>query len=300
MRLVFDGMNVACKSHYVYDVKQGLQTTDGVPTGTVYGFLKHLLSWRTLHPQAEFWVAWEGEGSTTSRKALFPAYKEGRGSGPNETMDVQLPFLKGALTSLGVHQAWKDGFEADDVIGSLARNSTVPVLVISSDKDLLQLVSDTVTVVKPNKTKYYDREAVIEEFGLPPDLLLAFKTFAGDTSDKLPGLRRVPRKVIASLVEDNKGDLDSIYNTRSWDLTEYQTRTLRDFEEQARINHQIMRLRAPDDYEVLTGKYDEEKVLSMCNKLSLSSLSGPLEAFQRRSGFKKTGDPHGNLLYSTS
>lgn len=300
--LIFDAMNIACRCFHVYDKKMRLQSSAGVPSGTVYGFLKHMISWREEHNAAHFWVVWEGAQSTASRKAAYPEYKQGRSQDTWEGFSPQLDIVREVLSYLNIHQIWAEGFEADDMIATLARNieDKETALVVSSDRDLLQLVSDHVIVALPDRKKYYDREAVLDEYGVLPENYLAYKTLSGDKSDALPGLRRVPRKVIASLVREHQGDLESIYNSCWENLTEYQQRTLGDFEEQAHVNYEVMRLRSPDTYEVRPGTYDRVEAMNICDHLELESIKPSLEVFRGPEGFMKKGDFYGNLLYSTS
>lgn len=309
--VIFDGMNLVMRAHHVHDVRFGLKTSSGVPTGVLYGVAQSLISWRKRHPKATFWWVEEGaqDGPGTHierRREIWPAYKEGRGGALGDVLEVQLPLLNGLLQALGIHQCWAKGYEADDVIAWLVsppeergdlpelayRTSGEACVIVSSDRDLLQLVSDHTILSTPHASKLYDRDAVWDEYGVHPEQFLCYRTFAGDSSDGMPGARRVPRKLLASLVNEHGGDLESIYKDFKVSLTAYQRKTLVSFEPQARINAQVMALNPPEFPDVLAGVANESKVAHVCETLELSSLESSLRTFvSSPSGFQKTGDP---------
>jgi len=306
--VIFDGMNLLCRSHFVYDVRAGLSTEAGIPTGAIYGMLRSLVSWRKKHPRARFWVAWEGDeeqngAHVESRRALHASYKEGRGGALGDGLSVQLDLLKPILSALRVYQVQAQGYEADDIIAWLTREAPasgedvygspddVRVLV-STDRDLLQLVTDRVVVMSPDGKKSHDASSVREQFhGIGPSNLLPFRALSGDSSDGLPGLKRVPRKIIARLVTEHEGSLDSIYKAGFADLTAYQRKTLTAFASQALVNEAVMRFQTPDEPKLLEGAGDPDRVRAACEILEMSSMVEPLVGMiEEPKGFYRTGE----------
>jgi DNA polymerase-1 len=310
--VIIDGMNIAFRCSYIYDRKQQLTASDGSPTGTIYGFARHMVKLRDRFPGANFYVAWEGRNSRQERREIYADYKGNRpdksdtgGSGESEKplLFEQLDKVGEVLEAMGVHQVVADGYEADDVIATLIRErfsaEKYKNIVVSSDRDLLQLVGPNTVFMTPQSEKFYDRHKVVEEYGVPPELLLAYRTFDGDTSDNLPRPPRFPKKKIAALVKAHDGDVESIYTDCAVDLTDFQRTSLDDFEEQAYINHKVMALRTVDDYELYEGEHDEDTIGALCDQLEIESIRADLLSFTAKTGFVKTGTYVGTF-HSTS
>lgn len=210
--VVVDGMNIAFRCAFIYDKRQGLKNSAGEPTGTIYGFARHMVKLRDRFPDAEYYVTWEGKGSHDERKAIYADYKGNRKTSAvpegaesdavvpstRDTLFGQLEVLRGLLASMGVHQYKADGYEADDMIATLIRKQLSGPehknIIVSSDRDLLQLVGDGTVMMTPHPEKFYDEFTVQEEYGVPPEMLLSYRVFDGDKSDNMPGMYRFPRK----------------------------------------------------------------------------------------------------------
>lgn len=314
--VVVDGMNLAFRCSFIYDQKQGLTNSKGESTGTIYGFVRHMIKLRDRFPGANFFVVWEGKGSHTERKKIYADYKANRTSTASEsyseasepedtrsTLFSQLEALRGLLASMGVHQYAAEGYEADDVIATLIREKlrgpNNKNIIVSSDRDLLQLVGEGTVQMTPHPERFYDEFKVKEEYGVPPTLLLPYRAFDGDKSDNMPGMYRFPRKKIASIVNKHEGDLESIYTQCEVKLTDFQRKTLKEFEEQAYINRQVMALRNVDDYDEHEGAHNYEAIAQFCNQLDFESIRADLLSFQAKTGFVKTGESDVGILHST-
>jgi DNA polymerase-1 len=309
--VIVDGMNIAFRCSYIYDKKQGLQNSEGLPTGTIYGFARHMVKLRDRFPGADIWVAWEGAGSREERRAIYADYKGNRkdetSEGPSETRQLvfdQVSVLQDLLEATGIHQVSAAGYEADDMIATLVRDrfsdDEYKNVIISSDRDLLQLVGDGTVQMTPHPEKFFDALKVEEEYGVPPRLLLSYRVFDGDKSDNMPGMYRFPRKKIATIVQEHDGDLESIYNDCEVKLTEFQENTLTDFEDQAYVNRDIMYLRSIEDYDEREGRHDEEVIERFCDQLDIESIRADLLSFTAKTGFVKTGDTNVSTLHPTA
>jgi DNA polymerase I len=305
MNLIIDGMNIAFRSHHVYDVQQGLKTASGIPTGIIYGFLKTLVGWRRDYPKHQILVAWDSPGAHAYRRALYSGYKANRDrnfetiSDPTQEdriVDIfgfQVEILQAALEGLGIRQVKKEGYEADDLIAHLVRNPFKDSvnMTLSSDRDLLKLVGRKTVLMTPDR-KAYDRDTVLGEYGVPPEYLLCYKALDGDKSDNLPGVPRVRRKLLASLVTKGEGTLDGVYDSSLQDgLSVNEKQKLRDFQTQAFINQSVMDFREVDHLQVTTPEVDFDKVSHICDMFDLKSLKGDLLSYDRpASGFLRFGE----------
>lgn len=155
-----------------------------------------LASWKKRWPDGHFVVAWDSPCQW--RRDIFPGYKASRGS---LGVSFEMQFARATLPLLGVGQAEAAGQEADDVIASLATQADGQVIAISNDRDLLQLVSDTVTVFSPTgKEKMYTPAEVQADYGVLPGRMVQVRALAGDTSDEIPGVPGCGLKTAAKLI----------------------------------------------------------------------------------------------------
>lgn len=256
--LLVDGFNLVFRSFHAPGLKE-LKDTQGRPTGMVLGFLNSLGSLRKRFPEARIYVAWDGTSSR--RKKAYPDYKANRVSSSAGLIDFdtafQVPadegvyhplvYLMRTLPLFGVWQCWNPDEEADDVIGSMVQGelSGQHNLIYSSDRDFLQLVSETTSMLAPGagsrKEIMYDVGAVEKSFGVLPEIMVQLRAFYGDKSDNLPGVGRVPKKILRSLVQAH-GSVDGVFSSGLTGLSKAQYERLRSAEPQVRINVKLMRL----------------------------------------------------------
>ncbi len=146
------------------------------------------------------------------RKTLYPAYKANR-LAPPEDLIVQIPHIQRAVDAFQIYRVESPGYEADDVIGTVAKRATKDgflVEVITGDKDLMQLVDGQVTLYDSMKEKRFDTKGVVEKFGVSPNQMVDFLALMGDSSDNVPGVKGVGEKTAAQLLQQF-GSLDKIY-----------------------------------------------------------------------------------------
>lgn len=249
--VVVDGHNLAFRCLYAPGMSE-LADDQGRPTGVILGFMKGLGALRKRFPEARIYVTWDG--SNQRRKSVYPEYKANRktanGKSPASPFD-QLKFLRCLLPLFGVIQAWNPEEEADDVIAALVRGPLISQhnLIFSTDRDLLQLVSDTTMMLTPRvgsrREVFYDLAAVEKVFGVPPKTLIQLRAFYGDPSDNIPGVPRVPKKVLRKLVQAY-GSVEGVYKSSLTGLSKGQYDRLRTAEPQVRINVGLMRLEDVD------------------------------------------------------
>jgi 5'-3' exonuclease/transcription antitermination factor NusG len=241
--VIIDGHNLAFRCLYAPGMSN-LKDQQGRPTGVIYGFIRSLTALKRRFSAAKFWVTWDG--SSQRRKAIYADYKGNRpqhsGASSDSVIWDQVAELRKILTTLGITQAYNPVEEADDVIGSLVLGPLKGScnVMYSSDRDLNQLVTDTTHLLHPavgaRREVFVVGDAGVEGiFEVPAHQVPHFRAFAGDSSDNIPGVPRVPKRVLTALIKQY-GTVDGVYRSGLMGLTKAQYERLRAFEPQARMN----------------------------------------------------------------
>ena len=195
--VIIDGNSLINRAYYA--MQRPMITKEGVYTQGIYGFLNMLQKIREDYEPAYMAVAWDRKAPTFRHEA-YEAYKAGRKKMPPE-LAMELPIMKDILSAMKITNLEIDGFEADDIIGTVARISEeegLEPLIITGDKDALQLATDVTKVLLTKKGvssfEIYDREAMIERYQLTPEQFVDLKGLMGDQSDNIPGIPGVGEK----------------------------------------------------------------------------------------------------------
>ncbi len=204
---------------------EGFTTKTGEPTNATYGFTRTLLD-HILSADPPEYLAVSFDVGRTFRDDLFADYKGTREKMPDE-LSLQIDRIRQVVQAFNIPILERDGFEADDVLGTIARQAKelgVPVVIVPGDRDLLQLVDDNTLVELPpgrsgHDPQVYDEASVRERYGVSPAQIVDMKALTGDTSDNIPGVRGVGEKTAAKLLQ-SYDTLDGIYEH----LDEIQTR----------------------------------------------------------------------------
>ena len=211
--LVVDGNSIVNRAFYAIKL---LSTKDGQFTNAIYGFMNILLKLEEECEPDSVAIAFDLKAPTFRHK-MYDAYKAGRKGMPPE-LASQLPILKKLLSSLGYTLVEKEGFEADDILGTLSAHvkGDDRCFVATGDRDSLQLVSDNTVVMlastkmgKP-QTVVYDKEKLMEEYGVAPEGMIEIKALMGDSSDNIPGVAGIGQKTAGDLIR-RFGTIDRIY-----------------------------------------------------------------------------------------
>ncbi|MDR1983197.1 MAG: DNA polymerase I [Holosporaceae bacterium] len=179
--------------------------------GAVYGFCSMLISLLKKHESDLFCVVLDS-GRNTFRSEIYAAYKSNRNETP-EDLKSQMPMLNDVCSAFGIPTISKKGFEADDIIATYSEKLSergYDVRIISSDKDLMQLVTDNISLFDPIKSKVIKTEEVLEKYGVLPSQMVFLQALMGDASDNIPGIRGIGPKTAANLINEFK-TLDAIY-----------------------------------------------------------------------------------------
>lgn len=249
--LVVDGHSLAFRAFYALPV-DSFTTRDGQHTNAIHGFLSMLLLLLQNEKPTHLAVAFD-VSRHSFRTREYAEYKGTRGETPAE-FKGQVPLLQEALQAMGVRVLEKEDFEADDILATLAargRTEGYRVLLVSGDRDTIQLVNDDVTLLYPNaqgvsQLKRYDPEAVVERYGIRPEQYPDVAALVGETSDNLTGITKVGEKTAVKWL-GLYGDLDGIL-AHADEIKGVVGQNLRDEKENAIRNRKLNRL--VDDVEL--------------------------------------------------
>jgi DNA polymerase I len=208
---LIDGNSLAYRAFFA--LPESIATSDGRPTNAIFGFASMLVKILTDYGQQPTVVVWDA--GMSGRKEISADYKAQRSTRP-DLLKLQWPHLRPLVEAFGYHNVSVEGFEADDVIATLveqAKERAIPVMVVTGDRDAYQLVGDGVRIMTTSRgitdTKVYDRDGVIERYGIPPELIPDFIGLKGDTSDNIPGVPGIGDKTAAELLQ-RFGDLEGV------------------------------------------------------------------------------------------
>ncbi|WP_313961695.1 DNA polymerase I [uncultured Parvimonas sp.] len=210
--LLIDGSSLIFRAFYAI---KNLTTKDGVFVNGVYGFLNMYYKALELTNPTHVFVAFD-KGSKTFRHTEYSDYKGTRDKAPNE-ITYQFGILKDLLSSMNVNYLELDEYEADDILGTiakLAQKEGFEVDIFTGDRDYLQLVDDNIFVYLTKKgiseIKLMDNNAIFEDFGISPNQLIDVKALQGDSSDNIPGVKGVGEKTALKLIQEY-GNLENLY-----------------------------------------------------------------------------------------
>lgn len=206
--VLIDGNSIMNRAFYGIMGSKMLTTKDGKYTNAVYGFLAILFKILDDIKPEYMAVAFDLKGPT-ARHELYKEYKANRHGMPEELAE-QMPVIKDVLRAMNIDIIEKQGYEGDDILGTLAKygeNQGLEVTILSGDRDTFQLASDHITIRIPRtkggktETEDYNRTKVLEEYGLEPEQLIEVKALQGDTSDNIPGIPGIGPKTAISLIK---------------------------------------------------------------------------------------------------
>ena len=206
--VLIDGNSIMNRAFYGIMGSKMLTTKDGKYTNAIYGFLAILFNIIDELKPEYMAVAFDVKGKL-KRKELFEGYKANRHGMPEELAE-QMPVIKDVLRAMNIDILEKEGYEGDDILGTLAKfgeKKGLEVTILSGDRDTFQLASDNITIRIPRtkagktETENYNREKIIEEYGIEPKQLIEVKALQGDTSDNIPGVPGIGPKTALSLIQ---------------------------------------------------------------------------------------------------
>jgi DNA polymerase-1 len=210
---LIDGNSLAYRAFFA--LPESIATSTGMPTNAIFGFASMLVKILTDYGPRATVVVWDK--GDTGRKAVYAEYKAQRSTRP-DLLKEQWPHLEPLVEAFGYRNLAIQGYEADDVIASIVERARtaeppIPVMVVTGDRDAYQLVDNGIRIMTTSRgitdTRVYDRDGVIERYGIPPELIPDFIGLKGDTSDNIPGVPGIGDKTAAELLQ-RFGSLESV------------------------------------------------------------------------------------------
>ena len=211
---LIDGNSLVFRAFFA--LPESIATSKGFPTNAIFGFASMLVKIITDYGVKPTLVVWDA--GLSGRLEVYEEYKAGRRDRP-DLLSEQWPHLHPLVEAFGYENLKVPGYEADDVIATIASRAHekgIDVMVVTGDRDLFQLIEPGVRVMATSRgitdTKVYDREAVIDRYGIPPDLIPDFVGLKGDTSDNIPGVPGIGDKTASQLLQEH-GDLEGVLSS---------------------------------------------------------------------------------------
>ena len=188
--------------HRAFHAVRNLSNSKGLPTNAIFGFSRMLLKLLTDKKPSQMAVVFDAKGPTF-RHALYEEYKATRPPAP-EDLVAQFPYIRAVVQGLGLAMIEKEGYEADDIIGTLARlgeEQGYKIIVVTGDKDFKQIISPSVTLWDTMKDRLTTYDSFTEEYGLKPEQMIDVMGLSGDSSDNIPGVPGVGEKTAIDLIK---------------------------------------------------------------------------------------------------
>jgi DNA polymerase-1 len=269
--------------------------SDGTPVNAVLGFVNMLLKFLTEFGVARIAVIFDAK-EENFRNEIYPLYKANRDAPPPELIP-QFGLIREATEAFSLPSIELPGYEADDLIATYARCAAErgeEVVIVSSDKDLMQLVRPGVRMFDPMKSKPIGPEEVFEKFGVAPDKVVDVQSLAGDSTDNVPGVPGIGVKTAAQLITEF-GDLDTLL-ARAGEIKQPKRReSLIEFAEQARISRRLVQLDAhapvPVPVEALkVHEPDSERLIAFLTQQEFRTTLARVQSRLRETGELAEGE----------
>lgn len=272
--VLVDGNNYVYRAFYAIPE---LSNSKGFPTNAIYGFTNMLMKLLREQQPAYIAVAFDMKGPTFRHEA-FEAYKATRKPMP-EPLRPQIEYIKNIVRGFSIPVLEREGTEADDIIGTLAQRfagKDLKVVVVSGDKDLMQLVGDHVIMIDTMKEVVYDMEAVRKRFGVTPDKVVEILGLMGDTSDNIPGVPGIGPKGALRLIEQF-GTIEAVLNNPAKIYNAKVRDAVVQYADQARMSRDLATIdtQVPLNIDLETLRYGEpnrQALLDLFKECEFSSL----------------------------
>ncbi|HJL58333.1 MAG TPA: 5'-3' exonuclease H3TH domain-containing protein, partial [Alphaproteobacteria bacterium] len=237
--ILIDGSGYIFRAYYALPP---MSRKDGTPVNAVFGFTNMLVKLIEDYSNEKLIVIFDA-ARENFRNRIYPQYKANRGETP-EDLIPQFDLIKKSVQAFNIPQLELEGFEADDIIATytnLAQKLNIPSLIVSSDKDLMQLVNDDVEMLDPMKNKRIGINEVVEKFGVKPDKVIQIQALTGDKIDNIPGAPGIGPKTAAELIRQF-GDIEGLIKNVNDIKQEKRKKTIQESKEDIRISLELVKL----------------------------------------------------------
>jgi DNA polymerase-1 len=283
---LIDGSSYIYRAYFAI---RHLSNSKGFPTNAIYGFTNMLLKVLRDEKPDHLAVVFDARGPTF-RKKIYPEYKANRAQMPEE-LAQQIPLIKRVVEAFRLPVLEREGFEADDIIATLAGRFSergMEVTVVTGDKDLMQIVSDRIRLLDTMKDKVSGLQEVAERFGGPPSSVVEVQALAGDSSDNVPGIPGIGEKTAVELIREF-GTLENLLANIDRVKGEKRRENLKQFADQARLSKQLVtlvdNLPLQVDYDNLSlSEPDRQALTELFKEMEFQKLLQEFSCAERASG----------------
>ena len=273
-------------SGYIYRAFYGIRNMsrrDGFPTNAIFGFIK-ILNKVVLEHKPDYLAMIFDERGPTFRNDLDPNYKATRKPMPDD-LHSQIPYIRAAVKAYNIPQFSMTGYEADDIIGTMAKagdKAGMDVVVVSGDKDMMQLVTPSISMLDSGKDQWIYAPEVEEKWGVPPHKVTQVMALAGDASDNIPGVPKIGQKTAAQLINEY-GDLENLLANAANVKQPMRRKNLTEFADQARLSLKLVTIndQTPLEFDLNAlsrQEPDRELLKKLFMEMEFTSLLKQLEA----------------------
>jgi DNA polymerase I len=277
---LIDGSSYIFRAYY--GIRQFLSTSKGFPTNALYGFI-NMLQKVVKDEQPDYLVVTFDSKEKTFRHEMYADYKANR-EAPPEDLAKQFPFFEPLVQAFNIHSVRVPGYEADDIMGTLAKKGVekgLQVVIVSGDKDMMQLVSPDIRMLDTMKNKWFGIEDVEEKFGVTPDRVIDVMGLMGDSSDHIPGVKGVGPKTASELIR-KFGSIEELYERiDEVDKKKLKEKLVQD-KEMALLSRQLVTIDTSMELEFLLEELEIKpannvELQKLFSEFEFSSLLGELE-----------------------
>ena len=285
---LIDGYAMLYRAHFAL-IRNPLINSSGMHTSALFGFTNQVLK-LLRQEKPDYLMAAFDASEKTFRHERYPEYKATREKMPEE-MKEQLPYLWKLMDAMRIPTMVRPGFEADDIIGTLAKRGEengFDVYIVSGDKDFMQLINDHIFLYTPSgrqmDIKIYDRDGVIEKWGLPPEKIIDLLGLMGDSSDNVPGVMGVGEKTAVKLLNEY-GTLENALDHADEVKNKRAREGLQNCREKAFLSQELVTIDTEmdidEDFEAMaTNGFDINAMDTLFSELEFQGLQTQLNAFQ--------------------
>jgi DNA polymerase I len=291
---LIDGNSLVYRAFFA--LPETIATSTGQPTNAIFGFASMLVKILTEYGTQPTIVAWDA--GMSGREEVSTEYKAGRRERP-DLLSEQWPHMHPLVEAFGYRNVKVDGYEADDVIATLARQARekgIDVMVVTGDRDMFQIVGDGVRVMATSRgiteTKVYDRQAVIDRYGIPPESIPDFYGLKGDTSDNIPGVPGIGDKTASDLLQ-RFGDLETVLASIDEISGAKRKENLRGHADDARMSKELATIQTdvPVDIDLEEFHAAEPDRSAIRETFRVFELRDPLRRLEEALGEDEAGAP---------
>ncbi len=258
-----------------YHAIRGLSTSKGFPTNAIYGFTSMIFKFLKDYKPKYLGIVFDSKGKTF-RDEIYPLYKANREEAPDD-FKIQVPKIFEIVDSLGISQIQIEGYEADDIMGTLAKGMEegLSVVLVTGDKDFCQLVSDKVTLLDTMRDKKTGIKEVIQRFGVTPERVADVLALSGDATDNIPGVRGIGEKTARELI-GKFGTIEALFENMN-EISERQRGLLEASKENAVLSKRLATIETSISIDInLEGfeykGFNKEKLRQVFEELDFKSL----------------------------